>query len=63
MVPLANKMLELNRELIALSQFQAEERQAIEKRIRHTDKEIDNLVYKLYDLTKSEIKIIESQQS
>lgn len=63
LVALVNKMLELNKELTVLSQFQTEERQAIEKRIQHTDEQIDKLVYKLYGLNENEIKIVESQQS
>ena len=63
MVTLADKMLEVKRELTVLPQFQAEQRQALEKEIEQIDKTIDNLVYKLYGITQDEIKIVESQLS
>jgi len=33
----------------------------LRRQIESTDKQIDQLVYKLYDLTDEEIKIVESQ--
>jgi type I restriction-modification system DNA methylase subunit len=36
---------------------------AIQKIINDTDKEIDQMVYKLYDITEEEIKIIEAQKN
>ncbi len=33
--------------------------QELEKQINHTDKEIDHMVYELYDLTEEEIQIVE----
>ena len=33
----------------------------IQRQIESTDKQIDQLVYKLYDLTDEEIKIVESE--
>jgi type I restriction-modification system DNA methylase subunit len=63
LVALVGKMLELNKKLKALSHFEAEHRQALEKEIEHVDKTIDSLVYKLYGLTQDEIKIIESETS
>ena len=55
--------LELNKRLATLSEFEAEPREALEKEIEHTDKDIDTLVYKLYDLTEDEIRLIEPQAS
>jgi type I restriction-modification system DNA methylase subunit len=63
LVALVDRILELNKKLRVLSEFEAERRQALEKEIRHTNREIDNLVYKLYGLTEEEIKVVESQQS
>jgi hypothetical protein len=63
LVALVERMLELSRELRVLSQFQAEQRQALEKEIARTDREIDDLVYRLYGLTEDEIEIVKSQQS
>jgi predicted nucleic acid-binding Zn-ribbon protein len=37
----------------------ADERNAIQRQIDVTDKEIDRLVYELYDLTDDEINIVE----
>jgi len=34
---------------------------AIDSEIKNTDKEIDSMVYRLYDLTDEEIKIIEEE--
>jgi hypothetical protein len=34
----------------------------IQRQIDATDKHIDNLVYKLYDLTDEEIKIVEDEK-
>jgi type I restriction-modification system DNA methylase subunit len=39
------------------------ERDELKKEIEKTDKEIDNLVYKLYGLTEAEIKIVEGTDS
>jgi len=37
------------------------EKGTLTQRIDFTDKEIDKLVYKLYDLSEEEIKIVESK--
>ena len=56
-VDLVEKMLLLHREL---KKVKAEsERVAIERQIDATDRQIDELVYKLYGLTGDEIKIVE----
>jgi hypothetical protein len=43
--------------------FETEQTKAntIQQTITQTDKEIDTMVYKLYELTDEEIKIVESQ--
>lgn len=61
LVSIVDRMLELNKKVGALSEFEAERRQALEKQMQDTDTAIDNLVYKLYELTEDEIKVIESQ--
>lgn len=53
----SNEMLRLN---AALEKTKTPtERTAIERQIQATDKQIDQLVYKLYELTDEEIKIVE----
>jgi hypothetical protein len=37
----------------------ASERKMLEQQIAYTDKQIDKLVYQLYELTEDEIKIVE----
>jgi hypothetical protein len=39
----------------------AHEKTAIERQIQATDKQIDQLVYELYGLTKKEIRIVEGR--
>ncbi len=57
-VSLVNNMLELNKKLAESKVPQATE--MLKRQIEFTDKQIDQLVYKLYDLTDEEIKIVES---
>jgi adenine-specific DNA-methyltransferase len=59
LVSLADKMLSLNKRLHELGDKKTDERVRIEEEIKKTDVEIDELVYKLYDLTDKEKKIIE----
>lgn len=58
-ISLTNKMLELNKKLNEIRDKQTSERAKIEEDIKKTDKEIDELVYELYGITKKEKKIIE----
>ena len=60
MVSLVDKMLDLNKRLTELKVPQAKE--MLRRQIEVTDKQIDQLVYKLYDLTEEEIKIVESER-
>lgn len=59
MVSLVDQMLELNKKLAESKMPQATE--MLKRQIESTDKQIDGLVYKLYDLTDEEIKIVESE--
>lgn len=56
---LVDKMLSLNKRLNEIGEKKTEERARIEDEIKRTDKEIDELVYKLYGITNDERKIIE----
>jgi hypothetical protein len=57
MVELVETMLKLHKELAAAKT--SHEKTAIQRQIDATDRQIDQLVYKLYGLTKEEIKIVE----
>lgn len=59
MVNLVDQMLDLNKKP-AESKI-PQETEMLKRQIESTDKQIDQLVYKLYDLTEEEIKIVESQ--
>ena len=48
-VALVERMLELNKRL----------REELERRIERTDREIDELVYRLYGLTEEERRVVE----
>jgi len=56
-VELVNQMLELQKQLAATKT--PTEKTAIQRQTNATDHQIDQLVYKLYGLTKEEIKIVE----
>lgn len=56
-VGLVDKMLSLNKQLQKIKSNS--ERIALQRQIDATDKQIDDLVYKLYNLTPEEIKIVE----
>lgn len=53
-----SKMLTLNKRLNEIGDKKTDERAEIEEEIKKTDAEIDKLVYKLYDITEPEEKII-----
>ena len=57
MVNLVNRMLELNKQLPKAKTDH--DRTTLQRQIDATDKQIDKLVYELYDLTEEEIKIVE----
>jgi type I restriction-modification system DNA methylase subunit len=58
-VSLVDQMLELNKNLAESKVPQTTE--MLRRQIESTDRQIDQLVYKLYDLTEEEIKIVESE--
>lgn len=57
MVTLVERMLALHKQLAAAKTPQANT--VLERQIEATDRQIDRLVYELYDLTEEEIKIVE----
>ncbi len=59
MVKLVDKILELKQKLKKLGDKVTDERKQVESEIEKTDRQIDELVYKLYGLTEEEIKIVE----
>jgi len=59
MAALVGKMLEFNQKLTKSKAPQ--ERSILQRQIESTDRQIDQLVYRLYDLTEEEIKIVESE--
>jgi len=58
-VSLVDQMLELNKRLAESKVPQTTE--MLRRQIESTDRQIDQLVYRLYDLTEEEIKIVESE--
>ncbi len=58
-VKLADKMISLNKHLNKIYNNKTEQRTKIKKEIEKTDKEIDELVYKIYGIVDEEKKIIE----
>jgi len=59
LIKLVDKMLSLNKCLNEIGAKKTDERAEIEEEIKHTDNEIDELVYKIYGITDEEKKIIE----
>jgi len=59
MVSLVTQMLAINKKLAEAKTPQA--KNVLQRQIEATDKQIDQLVYNLYDLTNEEIKIVESE--
>jgi len=57
-VKMVTRMLDLNKQLPKSRTPQS--KTVIQRQIETTDRQIDELVYELYDLTKEEIKIVES---
>lgn len=57
-IKLVDKMLSLNKRLNEFGDKKTDERARIEEEIKKTDKEIDELVYKLYGITEEEKEII-----
>ena len=61
MVDLVNQMLDLNKNLAESKTPQ--EKAMLQRQIEATDRQIDQLVYELYELTPEEIAIIECDSS
>jgi hypothetical protein len=59
MISLVDRMLDLNKRLPDIKT--PHEKTACEREITATDKQIDQLVYRLYDLTEEEIRIVEGE--
>lgn len=59
LVPLVDVMLDLNKKIQTVKGSKKEQ---IQRQIEKTDKEIDEMVYKLYGITKRERKIIEGRE-
>jgi len=59
LIKLVDKMLSLNKRLNEIGDKKTSESAKLEEEIKKTDNEIDQLVYKLYGLTKEEIAIVE----
>ena len=59
MVMLVDRMLELNKKKVA--EKNPGILQQLETQITATDRQIDQLVYKLYDLTDDEIALVENK--
>jgi len=60
MVELVERMLDLHQRLAAAKT--PTEKTLLQRQIVATDRQIDRLVYELYDLTEEEIKIVEGQR-
>ena len=58
-ITLVNEILSLNNRLNEIGDKKTDKRAQIEDEIKKADNEIDQLVYKLYGLTKEEIAIVE----
>ncbi len=61
LIKFVDKMLSLNKRLNKIGDKKTDERVRIEGEIEKIDKEIDDLVYKLYGLTDKEIKVVEGE--
>ena len=57
MVELVEQMLQLNKQIAGAKVPQV--KMVLQRQIETTDRQIDRLVYELYELTKDEIKIVE----
>ena len=58
-IKLVDRMLSLNKQLQEIGDKKTAQTAKLDEEIRKTDKEIDELVYKLYNVTEAEKKIIE----
>lgn len=58
-IKLVDKIVTLNKHINQMKDKKTDERARVEKEIQKIDKEIDELVYKIYGITEKEKKIIE----
>lgn len=61
MFRLEDRMLELHKQLLKAQT--PHDREVLQRQIETTDRQIDKLVYELYELTDEEIEIIEGKAS
>lgn len=61
LVALVDKMLDLNNRLASTPITLSNERDKLQREIERTDRQIDNLVYDLYGLTKAEKEIVKKE--
>jgi type II restriction/modification system DNA methylase subunit YeeA len=61
MISFVEQMLELHKKISKIKN--PDEKTRIQRQIDSTDRQIDQLVYKLYDLTPEEIAIVEAGNS
>jgi hypothetical protein len=59
MVELVGQMLDLHKQLAEAKEPQT--KTVLQRQVETTDRQIDRLVYELYDLTEEEIKIVEGR--
>jgi hypothetical protein len=59
MVSLVEQMLALHKQVGQIGNLSHNEKELLERQIKSTDRQIDELVYRLYGLTSEEIKIVE----
>ena len=60
--PLADQIVQKVQEILTLTQFpDFETSQEKQQKVKELEREIDQLVYKLYGLTEEEIRIVEGE--
>ena len=59
MVKLVEQVLALHKQVGQIGNLSHNEKELLERQIKSTDRQIDELVYRLYGLTPEEIRIVE----
>jgi len=59
MIKLVEQMLALHKQVGQITNLSNNEKELLERQIKSTDRQIDELVYRLYGLTPEEIRIVE----
>jgi len=62
-VKLVDQMLTLNKRINEIGEKKTDERQTLEAEIKRTEKEIDELIYSIYELTKDQKKLVDDMIS